>query len=150
MVLDNLSITKILLLRLLQQIKVIVNPKRRSNIKKVEVKSRWSQRAPCFSTMCAKYLLRITVNEESSLFSGPLSHKNEAWYGVLTSEERLICHFLLRGLLLHRKLYLNKVVLTKNSWFPVIYRIVWNSGKRNDDIFSTKARLKTSHFKVSN
>ena len=146
MVLDNLSITKILLLRLLQQIKVIVNPKRRSNIKKVEVKSRWSQRAPCFSTMCAKYLLRITVNEESSLFSGPLSHKNEAWYGVLTSEERLICHFLLCGLLLHRKLYLNKVVLTKNSWFPVIYRIVWNSGKRNNDIFSTKARLKNVTF----
>ena len=79
MVLDNLSITKILLLRLLQQIKVIVNPKRRSNIKKVEVKSRWSQRAPYFSTVCAKYLLLSTVNEKNSLFSGPLFHKNEAW-----------------------------------------------------------------------
>ena len=52
MVLDNLSITKILLLRLLQQIKVIVNPKRRSNIKKVEAKSRWLERAPYFSTVC--------------------------------------------------------------------------------------------------
>ena len=70
MVLDNLSITKILLLRLLQQIKVIVNPKRRSNIKKVEAKSRWSERAPYFSTVCAKYLLLSTVNEKNSLFSG--------------------------------------------------------------------------------
>ena len=34
MVLDNLSITKILLLKLLSQTKVIVNPKQRSNIKK--------------------------------------------------------------------------------------------------------------------
>ena len=78
MVLDSLSITKILLLKLLQQTKVIVNPKRRSNIKKVEAKSRWSQRAPYSLTMCAKCLLHFTVNEESSLFSGPLSHKNEA------------------------------------------------------------------------
>ena len=38
MVLDNLSITKSSLLKLLQQTKAIVNPKRRSNIKK-----KWKQ-----------------------------------------------------------------------------------------------------------